>query len=90
MADKEKENYEKDIFDLLEETNGENPNKKDMADRESVLPVEDEPQRGIPARGGSAQGGEETVLQLPIPTSRGKHSIATLSPILPILSENTA
>lgn len=66
MADKEKENYEKDIFDLLEETNGENPNKKDMADRESVLPVEDEPQRGIPARGGSAQGGEETVLQLPI------------------------
>lgn len=66
MADKEKENYEKDIFDLLEETNGENPNKKDMADRESVLPVEDAPQRGIPARGGSAQGGEETVLQLPI------------------------
>ena len=66
MADKEKENYEKDIFDLLEETNGENPNKKDMADIGGVLPVEDAPQRGIPARGGSAQGGEETVLQLPI------------------------
>lgn len=66
MADKEKENYEKDIFDLLEETNGENPNKKDMSDRGDVLSVEDAPQRGIPARGGSAQGGEETVLQLPI------------------------
>lgn len=67
MADKEKENYEKDIFDLLEETNGENLNKaKDMADIGSVLPVGDAPQRGIPAQGGSAQGGEETVLQLPI------------------------
>lgn len=67
MADKEKENYEKDIFDLLEETNGENLNKaKDMADIGSVLPVGNAPQRGDPAQGGSAQGGEETVLQLPI------------------------